>query len=1126
MKKILSYALIALFLLIVLVGTIPFLISWNQYKGIIAKEFSAATGRDLTITGDIHVSLLPTPTVSLDDVVIGNPNGALSKNFATVKNLTVGVEFWPLLSKEFRLTKIMLEQPAITLETMANGQGNWNFQAPQKLNQTANTETTEAQNTQNAFSIDSLTVSGAYIRLVDVTKKTQSTIGPIEGSFQVPSLQGPFTGRGSITFANKMPLRFEATVDELPDEETQPITFKLGLSLLASAATADLKGTIQRGSELNVRVETLVATKNLDKIIDPLPEFLSPKTTLSGVLTYQNQRASMPNLMLTSGGLEMTANLQYDMQQSRPAILLDITQLKAPAEMQASAQLAAEKARLNTDQTPLSVMAQNTFSNATALLDKVWPVVPMDIVLTAAQLNWPGQPALRDVRLAASMGEQSITLQTVQVRMDGDTSIRMAAEFPRQQNGALQQAKIQTQITSADIQKAFSKDQTKKAEAIPLNISTTATLTRQEFILSPLNITQQGETISGQVIYKPKSVPAIHIALKGGALDLDAFLGRQTKAKNAIATDSTAQNTKQTSDPLTKLKDLQAQISVDLASVKYQKKTARNVQVQAQANDRGVTIQKAEIGDLGGMQIKASGSVARISPLSGVSLNAKAQTADLSKTLRALGSETAQNLGASTVDASFKGDANQLQIQAKGVLDQGKFDLQATAKDLDTTPFISGKIVANHPETATIVRNFAKMSPVARFGAFALQADFAKGDQTLQVTNMIVNLGTAGIVRGDVKIKPQNEGRSISADLQAETLNLAALVGETAVASNSNAPQPATVASTKPWSTTPMNLESLRGLQGTVKARIGTLFVKKFKVSDFKLDTEFTPQTIRIKNLSGGLFDAGAFDVNGQLTLAEKNTSHQGNIVLAITKTDAKKLFTALGSNVFEKGQIQAKQTLSFTGQSEAEWVGSLKGSGQIDVSEAVVNGIDLDALAARLDRPNSLSDFAAILDLARAGGQTAIGSMAIPLTVQNGVVQIQDVPVKTQKTEMKLRGLVNLPSKTIDMTGQIAFVEQRNLPQLTLFMRGPIAAPQKSFDTRALTQFYAQKATEKLQKKVSDKLGKMLGVPSQPAPPAPQPLPDALPPSLPEPASKDALKQLGTTLLDNILGGGANNPN
>ncbi len=1119
MKKSLSVVLAGLLLLVVILVTIPMMLSWDQYKALAESKFVNATGRTLHINGALHFALLPTPSATLNDVVIDNPPGAMSKQFATIKSLDVGVALWPLLSKEIRVTHININSPAITLETMADGKNNWTF-ASSQTSPTPATPTETSSSSAQVFSVDSLAIREGFVRLVNVPQKSQNIVGPFEGNFKIESLQGPFSGRGSVTVNNKLPLRFEAAIDSLPKDATAALPFKLSVYLPDNVASGEFKGTMVRAPSFKVRAETVFATKHLDKILPKLPGMLSPATSLTGVMEYQGTQAKMDNLLFRSGGTEVSGGLAVDLQQ-RPRITLDLARMALPPEAAATGKAPTPEK----ETASLAEKLSSGFAQATALLDTAVPLEALDVVLTANQLAFPGQPTFRDVRLAASLNKASVTLQAAEANFN-DMDMHLNGELPRQDNGSFASATLQTQVRKGDIQ-----------------INTTVKLNRDALRLDPLALTQKGETVNGALLYAPKAQPALQVAIKGSTLDLDALLRKKEAAPSTAPTEAAGNNS---TDPLDSLDGLQAKISADLGRVIYMGKTAQNVTLSALASDKGLTLDTARIGDLGGMVITAAGTVGSINPLKDVVVNINGKTPDLSSTLRALGNEEAKNLGASQFTANIKGEEKALNVLLDGTIDQGKITLQA----IKNNEQLSGTLNVTHPETAVIVRNFAKMNPVTNFGPFTLKTCFAKGPNTLQAKDMVVEMGTAGTLRGDVDIQPQDKGRSINATLQADTLNLAALMGDTATTDTTSTPTQADTTA-RTWSQEPLKLDGLRDLNGQASIRIGKLLVKKFSIDDFVTDVRFANNTATLNKLAGKFFDAGSFSVTGQLGIGAAGQPHHGDVGLNIHETDGKKLFLALGSNVFEKGKITATQKITFSGASEAQLVSSLTGSGQIDIADAIINGIDLDALADKLYKPNSLSDFAALLDQARAGGQTPIGNVTIPLTIQNGMVQVQETPIKTTKTAMRTKGLINLPSKSLDMMGQITFTEQKNLPPLTLFIKGPISQPQKSFDTRSFTQFYAQKATEKLQNKIEDKvqnkLNKLLGAPESsapvttpevtptvpseaaptgaavPAPDATAPTSTPAPAAMPQPKPKDQLKEIGTQMLNNLLNGAAN---
>ena len=76
MKKLLIGFLAVLLLVVGAVLVIPSLIDWNSYKVDIAERISAATGRAVTLDGDIDLALLPRPTLSVAGARLAGLPGA------------------------------------------------------------------------------------------------------------------------------------------------------------------------------------------------------------------------------------------------------------------------------------------------------------------------------------------------------------------------------------------------------------------------------------------------------------------------------------------------------------------------------------------------------------------------------------------------------------------------------------------------------------------------------------------------------------------------------------------------------------------------------------------------------------------------------------------------------------------------------------------------------------------------------------------------------------------------------------------------------------------------------------------------------------------------------------------
>src|SRR5579862_4298295 len=119
-------AFLMLLVLAALVG--PRFVNWNGYKDRVAAAVFQATGRALAIDGNISLSLLPAPTLSVEGVRLANLPGGSSPDMARLKSLDVEVALIPLMSGRIQVTRIDLLEPVILLERLPDGRANWQLQ--------------------------------------------------------------------------------------------------------------------------------------------------------------------------------------------------------------------------------------------------------------------------------------------------------------------------------------------------------------------------------------------------------------------------------------------------------------------------------------------------------------------------------------------------------------------------------------------------------------------------------------------------------------------------------------------------------------------------------------------------------------------------------------------------------------------------------------------------------------------------------------------------------------------------------------------------------------------------------------------------------------------------------------
>src|SRR5690554_5413384 len=102
--------LIAL-VVIVIAGlmALPFVVDPNDYKDEISSQVEKATGRTLTLQGDIGLSVFPWIALELGPLSLSNAPGFKSDAFAQVEAAEIRIKLMPLLKKQLEMDTIVLD---------------------------------------------------------------------------------------------------------------------------------------------------------------------------------------------------------------------------------------------------------------------------------------------------------------------------------------------------------------------------------------------------------------------------------------------------------------------------------------------------------------------------------------------------------------------------------------------------------------------------------------------------------------------------------------------------------------------------------------------------------------------------------------------------------------------------------------------------------------------------------------------------------------------------------------------------------------------------------------------------------------------------------------------------------
>jgi AsmA protein len=200
-------ALVALVLIAVTIFVNP-----NDYKGRIAREVKASTGRDLTLQGDIKLSVFPWIALKLGPLSLGNPEGFGAEPFLSLQHAALRVKLLPLLRKELQVGLIEIDGLDVRLQRNATGKGNWE-DFGEKSGAPATAEASPSPGSPSLKDLGGVLIKDSRISYnelvvsnlnVDVGNVSRRAAVPVKASFDVDT--GPSGKRASFKGALEITL--------------------------------------------------------------------------------------------------------------------------------------------------------------------------------------------------------------------------------------------------------------------------------------------------------------------------------------------------------------------------------------------------------------------------------------------------------------------------------------------------------------------------------------------------------------------------------------------------------------------------------------------------------------------------------------------------------------------------------------------------------------------------------------------------------------------------------------------------------------------------------------------------------------------------------------------------------
>lgn len=435
--KSLSIALLAFAVVLVTVIAALFMLDWNSFTDEAEAFVGGVLDRDVKI-GGLEIDPGWTTRIRLADVRVANTDWGKAESLASASTVVVLFKVLPLLTGNFVLPEIVIDDPRLSLERDRDGRANWN------LGTAAETAAdVAAPETRDEFpTIGSLQIKGGEIRYRDALRNidlnaviavlraearevvSQESIElSVDGTLQDSPLSLLFTG-GSLV--------------SLRDTD-QP--YPVDLRLTVGATEIRIDGEIDnplRGQDMavNVALKGKSLTDVFPILAIPLPE--TPPYRLSGALKRQGEKWQITNLDGAVGDSDLSGSLSLDQSGDRPFLTGDLKSKRLDFDDLAGLIGAApdpkETASAEQKKKAKAEARDKTIFPDTPFVTKRLHAVNMDLRFTGAQVEAENLPLEKiTARFRLDNGRLEIRPFDVSVakgRISGELAFNARTEIP------------------------------------------------------------------------------------------------------------------------------------------------------------------------------------------------------------------------------------------------------------------------------------------------------------------------------------------------------------------------------------------------------------------------------------------------------------------------------------------------------------------------------------------------------------------------------------------------------------------------------------------------------------------------------------------------------------------------
>ena len=748
----------------------PLFIPADSIKADIAREVAKATGRNLAIDGTLKFRILPAPGVSATGVRLSNAQDGSAPDMLRLKAAAIEVALVPLITGNIQVSRIVLSQPDILLETYADGTNNWTFApAPDASPDSADGPGTGASGDAGGSQAPAVRLDNVVIEDGALVFRTPDSIERVEDinvSLGAASLQGPFRADGMVR-ARGFSIGVDAAIGELALDRATPVNLKIstgGAEIGYSGALAGAPDAARLSGQLEVRAEDLSALIAAASDGPPPAALKGKPLEMNGTLTASQESISIDDLSLRLGDDSATGAVNVSLGDiPAAALVLNLTQLDLDRLLATPPDAAATGGGPAGDPSARSgggdvKSSQDAASNGPGFALPTGFSATLETKIDAVVFRGG---VVRQVLLNTELADGSLTISQAAAQFPGGanasvigfvSTVDASPKFEGQGELSADDFRAFLQWAGVDVA-TVPQDRLRKMTG-----SVSIAATPENVTLTDIDVSVDVSRMRGGVAIAVRERLGFGVGLSVDKVNVDAYLpvptARETNATGAPSGGSTgnaqaggkATDSGAGSNGLAALNAFDAILQLKVGEVVLRDQRLSGINLDATLQGGSLELRDMSVESLAGANASVTGRVDGLAsaPSADVRINLDARDGD--RLLALAGVDTPVKLGATKLNGTLQGDMQNLEVDL--TLDAMGASLRTAGSlgVLAVPPRYDVQMDIDHPDAARFAARLRGEDGAGgpRLGALAARVS-ARGDLAASDVDATIGVGPGEI---------------------------------------------------------------------------------------------------------------------------------------------------------------------------------------------------------------------------------------------------------------------------------------------------------------------------------------------------------------------------------------------